>query len=293
MSYPEGGFAAGDPAEQVFFDPTDQTVADQAMPDEQDQWANALTEADFWGPQVAAEYARRQSVAKVDAHPSYDENGVQIQTPEQRSTIEVSPDVLIFDLVRKGFARGDVRTWVPGFIERKLVAAGWTISRREIPASEQPQGEQAGESQSVADDWGIDVRPIEPTDGRPGSSTRHEKMDVERIVMTGQGQLFRFVGSSDASTFYPNGHLRLLRNSVPRVDSEGVPKEGDAEGLAAHYKRNKDEYTTTMRRPIPITQRGIESGRVDLGPEGMEVTPGLVMDGMIAFLQRAKMQKAQ
>ncbi|HEX9153757.1 MAG TPA: hypothetical protein VF809_02975, partial [Candidatus Saccharimonadales bacterium] len=174
--------------------------------------------------------------------------------------------------------------------ERKYVAAGWTISRREIPADGQPEAANPSEPQPVADDWGLDSRPIEPVEGHIGDSTRHERMNVERIVMTGQGQLFRFVGSSDASSF-PNGHLRLLRRSVPRVDSEGVPKEGDAEGLAAHFERNRDEYTTTVRRPIPITPRGVESGRADLGPEGLEVTPELVLNGLFAFLQRANLQQ--
>lgn len=290
MSHHEGDFAAGCPVEQALFElPGQERVVDQDVSG-QIQWPEVLDEVDFWGPQVAAEYAKRQSVSRVDAHP-YVDDGTQILTPEQRLTLNVSPDVVIYDLVRQKFNWRDARTWVPGFIERKYVAAGWTVLRREIPASEQSQVDQVRKSQPVVDDWGLDVSPIEPVDDRAGNSARHEKMDVERIVMTAQGQLMRFVGSSDASSFYPNGHLRLLRNSVPRVDSEGVPKEGDAEGLAAHFERNKDEYTTTMRKPIPITPRGVESGSVDLGPEGMEVTPKMVLDGLAAFLQRAKLRQ--
>lgn len=309
-------------------DQVDGVDAEQLRAWERD-WQETLTEVQKWGPRFGTAYRDAREKVGGTVKREYDGEGDPVDfSPAEEKAFKMQPDVLIVDLSMHD--RG-LRHPLPGDVNEKVFAAGWTILRREYPA---PEG--AGEVAEEDTDDEPKKAPAKRKFGglldelvevdAPQDETEDEAADdepvvkrnmfVERIVVTQDGRIIRFTGRSDANP-EGEGPLRFARvrpdESLKEEDGEDE-SEGDGEGkklskyakqkkqLEDYMQDNDDHFVPReqfnaeeLLHPDTITQAKLNSLPEDApaDAEDYELQAWMVREGLANFLQERGLAKPE
>lgn len=299
-------------------DQTDEALADaeQNRLWEQD-WRDTLTELQKWGPRFATAYRDARAEVGGTITPGYDGEGERLPfTPPESKAYKLQPDVLIVDL---SMHERSLRHPLPGDVKEKVFAAGWTVLRREFPAPEgiTEASDDDGEAEETPKakakkrvmggllDELVEIdTPAEDEDDAEGSVEPAEKrnMFVERIVVTQDGRIIRFVGRSDANP-EGEGPLRFARvrpdENLKEEDEEKYNKQ--KQQLEDYMQDNEDHFVPReqfnaeeLLSPDTILDAKLNALPQDApeDAEDYELQSWMVREGLAEFLEKRGLAEA-
>jgi hypothetical protein len=213
------------------------------------EWRETLETVREWGPKIAGAYrSARQEVGGTIRREYDDEDGFAPLEGKEKVAHALQPDVLIVDLALHE------RSWrhpLPGDVDEQVHAAGWTILRREYPAPEEAEetadeGEQgdkpkaAPKAVDILDELDAPAE-TEEEGGTSEPQTEKKNMVVERVVVTHDGRIVRFIGKSDAPT-EPDAPLRFARIRPNKELEEDDPDAYEKQKtILTEYKEGNDD----------------------------------------------------
>jgi hypothetical protein len=303
-------------------DHVDDDLAEQQRTWEAD-WGETLTEVQKWGPRFAAAYRDAREAAGGTVKHQYDGEGEPVGfSATEAKAFKMQPDVLIVDLSMHGRS---LRHPMPGDVNEKVFAAGWTVLRREFPA---PEGAAMVTEEDEADkepkkapakrklggllDELVEIDAPEEdeaaVDEASGEPVVKRNMFVERIVVTHDGRIIRFVGRSDANP-EGEGPLRFARvrpdETLKDEDDEDAGDDEESKGKSKYEKQKKqlEDYmednddhfvpreqfnAKELLSPSTIAKAELNSLPQDApeGAEDYELQAWMVREGLADFLEK-------
>ncbi|HEU4914034.1 MAG TPA: hypothetical protein VFT16_01320 [Candidatus Saccharimonadales bacterium] len=291
----------------VQLDSSEQDVYAAELEEWRREWGETLEVAKGWGPVVANAYRDAREAAGGTMRQQYDGEGDPIPfTGPEEIARNLQPDVLVVDLTLRN------RSWrhpLPGDVNEKVFAACWTILRREYPAGDAPEAigqadedEDAPSAKPQHDNLLDELEDIDPETGDvPGdpSHTNGSKMMVERVVVTHDGRIIRFVGTSDERD-HPDAPLRFARIRPDKKLKEDAPDKyaKQEEVLTEYMEDNASHFVPSekMKAAAILDPTTIESAKLNQLPddapadaEDYELQAWMLREGLAEFLEHCQL----